>query len=255
VLADDHQFHTCIFFEDRFPMKRVLLSVFLLALFTTAASGAKPHFIDTSVVDAAVLLPPPPAIGSSEGVADLNAVLEAQATRTKEQIARGKSEGTLTPEAFQSVLGPEFHAKKLPHVFALLEDAAADAKPNITKAKNYFGRPRPKLADPRVEPVNKGDDEPAYPSGHSTRGMLWARILCEIAPEKKHELLDRGEEIGWDRVLIGAHYPTDVFAGRIFGQALAQAMSENDDFQSRLAVAKEEYQSAAAPRPIAAAAH
>jgi acid phosphatase (class A) len=235
-----------------YRMKRLMSETLLLILVVGAAFGTEPHFIDTSAVDAVALLPPPPPSGSVEGAADMDAVLQAQATRTKAEIARGKSEGKLSPVAFQSVLGADFTAEKFPHVYALLQDAAVDSKAFTTKAKEDFARPRPKLADPRVQPVNKGDDEPSYPSGHATRAMLWARILCEIAPDKKHELLDRAEEIGWDRVLIGAHYPSDVFAGEVLGQSLAQAMSKNADFQSRLAEAKEEYRTPSVPQPVAA---
>jgi acid phosphatase (class A) len=235
-------------------MKHVLTAMSLFAMLVADAPAAEPHFIDLSAVDAVALLPPPPAAASEEGVADVDAVLKAQATRTKEEIARGKSESKLSPVAFQSVLGPEFTAEKCPRIFALLEDAAEDSKLFTTKAKEDFGRLRPKAADSRVEPVNKGDNDPSYPSGHSTRAMLSARILCEIAPDKKHELLDRAEQIGWDRVLIGAHYPTDVFAGEVLGQALAQAMSKNPDFQARLAAAKEEFHASNAPQPVAATA-
>jgi hypothetical protein len=239
--------------EDQMPMNRVL-PILLFAFLTAASQAAEPHFIDLSAVDAVALLPPAPSAASEEGIADVDSVLKAQATRTKEEIARCKLESKLSPAAFQSVLGADFTAEKCPRIFALLEDAAEDSKLFTTKAKEDFGRLRPKAADSRVEPVNKGDDDPSYPSGHSTRAMLSARILCEIAPDKKHELLDRAEQIGWDRVLIGAHYPTDVFAGEVLGQALAQAMNKNADFQTRLAEAKEEFHNSIATRPAAAAA-
>jgi acid phosphatase (class A) len=235
-------------------MNRVLPSLLVFAILTAASQAAEPHFIDLSALDAVALLPPPPPATSEEGIADVDAVLKAQAMQTKEEVARGKSESKLSPAAFQSVLGPEFTAEKCPRIFALLEDAAEDSKLFTTKAKEDFGRLRPKAADSRVEPVNKGDDEPSYPSGHATRAMLSARILCEIAPDKKHELLDRAEQIGWDRVLIGAHYPTDVFAGEVLGQALAQAMSKNADFQTRLGAAKEEFHASNATQPVAATA-
>jgi membrane-associated phospholipid phosphatase len=198
-------------------------------------------------------LPSPPVTGSAAAIADMDAVLKAQTTRTEAEISRGKSEGKLSPTAFQTVLGPEFTAQRFPHIFALLEDAGQDSKTVSNKGKEYFARPRPELADNRVQPVVRGDDEPSYPSGHATRAMLWARVLCKIVPDKKDALLDRGEEIGWDRVIIGVHYPSDVYAGEVLGQALAQAMSKNADFQTRLAEAQEEYESFAAAHPVAAA--
>jgi acid phosphatase (class A) len=234
-------------------MKRALPAICLFALLAVAARGAESHFIDSSAVDAIALLPPPPVAGSAESVADMDAVLKAQITRSDSEVERGTAEGTLSPAAFQTVLGSEFTAKKYPHICALLEDAAQDSKPFSTRAKQVFSRPRPKFADSHVRPAVQGDDEPSYPSGHATRAMMWARILCEIAPEKKHALLNRGAEIGWDRVLIGVHYPSDVFAGEVLGQALAQAMSKNADFQSRLAEAKEEFHAPSTAQPVAAA--
>ncbi|HEY4232822.1 MAG TPA: phosphatase PAP2 family protein [Lacipirellulaceae bacterium] len=236
------------------PLKQIVLIIGLVTRFVVAAQGAEPHFIDPPPLDPIALLPPPPAAGSAEAIADLADVLKAQTTRTDTEVARGKAENHLSPAAFQSVLGPEFTAQKLPRVFALLEDAADESKPFTSKAKKEFARPRPKFADARVQPVVDGDDGPAYPSGHATRAMLWARILAEIAPDKKHELLDRGEEIGWDRVLIGVHYPSDVFAGEVLGQNLAQSMLKNADFQARLIRAKEEFQQAAAASPVTASA-
>jgi acid phosphatase (class A) len=233
-------------------MKRILASIIVPILFAVAASGAQTHFLELSDVNVIELLPPPPVAASAEATADLDDVLKAQATRSDADIARGKSESKLSPAAFVTVLGTEFTAENFPHVYALLEDAAKDSKVFTTEAKAHFARPRPKLADDRVQPVVHGDDEPSYPSGHAARGLMWARILCEIAPEKKDALLERGQEIGWDRVLIGVHFPSDVYAGEVLGQAFAQAMLKNAEFQTRLSEAKEEYHSSSAAHPMAA---
>jgi hypothetical protein len=233
-------------------MNRRLFAVFFAMLLAVAARSAELHFLDDSAVNAIDLLPPPPAPASAEGTADLDDVLKAQAARTDEDVDRIKAESKLTPDAFQKVMGPGFTRKSCPNLYALLEDAGQDSKSFSSKAKESFARPRPKFADARVLPVVHGDDEPSYPSGHATRAMTWARILCEIAPEKKNALLDRAEEIGWDRVIIGVHYPSDVYAGEVFGQALAQAMIRNAEFQKRLVKAKEEFNATSTAHPVGA---
>jgi acid phosphatase (class A) len=235
-------------------MKRILPTLFLLLVTTLSALGADLHFLDPSTVVVTDLLPPPPAAGSAAAAADMDAVLKAQITRSDAEVIRGKSEAKLTPAAFQAVFGTDFTAQNFPHTFALLDDAEKDSKVFSAKAKEIFARPRPKFVDFHVRPAVEGDDEPSYPSGHATRAMLTARILCEIAPDKKHELLDRAEEIGWDRVVIGVHYPSDIYAGEVLGQALAQAMSKNPDFESRLAEAKQEFHSASTAQPVAVGA-
>jgi acid phosphatase (class A) len=61
--------------------------------------------------------------------------------------------------------------------------------------------------------------------------------------------LKRGQEIGWDRVIAGVHFPSDVYAGRVLGQTLAQAMLKSPDFQRRLTQAKAEFVSRGKTQP------
>jgi acid phosphatase (class A) len=49
-----------------------------------------------------------------------------------------------------------------------------------------------------------------------------------------------GQRIGWDRVLTGYHFYSDVQAGRVIGQAIVREMMANPAFQHDLAEAKAE---------------
>jgi len=84
-----------------------------------------------------------------------------------------------------------------------------------------------------------------YPSGHATRGMLQALLLAELFPQQREAILVIGRQIGWDRVLIGKHFPADVHAARVLGQALARELLASPAFQRDLAEAKAEVQAAA----------
>jgi len=249
-------------------LKRGLIGMALLIGWMTAnhmaVQAAEPHFGKATDINFKAILPAPPASGSAEDAAEMETILRAQATRTEEEVARAKSEITLSPTAFQSVLGKQFTAKNYPELFSLLEDAGADSKLAVGKAKEHFGRPRPQDEDSRVQPLKKNDDGPSmkeagpakkddgaakkkddklsYPSGHSTEATLWMYILCQIAPDKQEALLTRSQEIGWDRVIAGAHHPSDVYAGRVLGKALARALRSDPTFQARFAKAKAQYQ-------------
>jgi acid phosphatase (class A) len=87
-----------------------------------------------------------------------------------------------------------------------------------------------------------GDPEPSfgYPSGHSTRGTVYSLILAEIFPEKSKPILVIGRDIGWDRVLIGKHFTSDVQAGRVLGKAIVRELLASPSFQQDLAEAKAE---------------
>jgi acid phosphatase (class A) len=56
--------------------------------------------------------------------------------------------------------------------------------------------------------------------------------------------LEIGRNIGWDRVLIGKHFPTDIYAGRVLGKAIVHELLASPAFQHDLAEAKAEVQAA-----------
>jgi acid phosphatase (class A) len=115
----------------------------------------------------------------------------------------------------------------------------------VTVAKSYWKRPRPYDMDPTLA-FSKMEKSYAYPSGHSTIGTVQALVLAELFPEKRGAILALGRRIGWDRVITGYHFLTDVRAGRVLGQAIVREMMANPAFQHDLAEAKAEIAAAQA---------
>ncbi len=84
------------------------------------------------------------------------------------------------------------------------------------------------------------DTSYSYPSGHSTRGTLYALVLSEIFPEKKEAILAESRTIGWHRIELAMHFPTDVFAGRVLAQAIVRELKADPAFRHDLAEVKAE---------------
>ncbi|MGN6505225.1 MAG: acid phosphatase [Tepidisphaeraceae bacterium] len=207
--------------------------------------SAKPLvYLNDSSIDFVALLPPPPRPDSLEQKAELAEIHRLQDARTDAIRARCRQEESLDPmEAFASVMGSDFTAEKLPAVAKLLKTAGADSKHFSSAAKDHWTRQRPPYVDPTLKPGATLEDEPSYPSGHATRGMVFALILSRMAPEKADALIARGEEIGFDRVYAAVHYPSDVVAGRFLGQAVANALMASPKFQADFAKAQAELRS------------
>jgi acid phosphatase (class A) len=174
-------------------------------------------------------------------VADRESAFREYGRRTQAEVALGKAEHKVTLAAFAPVVGPGFKPGRYPLLVAMFADLDAEAKAAVDPAKEKWKRPRPYVLDAaRFSEPGDPEKSPGYPSGHSTRGTLFSLILAEIFPERREEILAKGRLIGWTRVEIGVHTPLVIYAGRVVGQALAQALLADPGFQRDLASVKAE---------------
>ncbi|HEV3270870.1 MAG TPA: phosphatase PAP2 family protein [Candidatus Methylacidiphilales bacterium] len=226
-----------------------LLVAFLFALTLTVRGDASMEavtqaaaysYFDPATVDFKALLPDPPADGSAATKREIDLILQKQAARTPEEVARIKREVNLNVYLFDTVLGSWFTEKNLPATAALFRKVDDNVRPVVDSAKKFWHRPRPFLQDKRVRPPIDPPKNGSYPSGHSTVGYLDASILAQIEPDLKDKLLARGREIGDDRVIGGVHFPSDVKAGHILATALFAKLMASPAFQADLAKAKAE---------------
>ena len=200
------------------------------------AQVQEPHpFFHPADLDLAKLLPPPPAAGSLEAQADLEAVLQAQEWRTKEEAdwARFVDSGFFNTYDMR-VLGPGFNEHDFPLCCAMLRELHADEHALSDIAKNFFHRDRPFRADSRVHPCVPPTKGGSYPSGHSQGAYLWAAFLSEVFPEHAAELEAQAHRVAWGRVLGGVHYPSDLIGGRILAGAVMKKLMENPEFREEL---------------------
>ncbi len=199
--------------------------------------------VDTYLVpghpDGIALLAAPPEPGSAEQAADLNTVRAVFSKRTAEEEARTTRHESLSLFAFEPAIGPSFVPGKYPKTEALYEKVKKSIGDPINVAKEHWNRKRPYEVDPKLG-FGRPEKNASYPSGHSTRGSVYAAVLAEVFPDKRDQILAIGREIGWDRVLIGKHYPTDIYAGRVLAKAIMRELMASPAFQHDLAEAKEE---------------
>jgi len=190
------------------------------------------HFVKPEAFDIAKVLPEAPAPGSLAAQADLEAVLQAQAWRTPEQVEWAKVIDKDNAFNHASVLGAWFTKENLPVTAKFLADVTEDVNAVGALTKKLHARPRPSQVDPRVHPVVPVPLTASYPSGHVTRAFAWAAVLAEIFPDKRAELFARAERAGWGRVLAGVHFPSDVVGGRLMAEAIVTELKKSAAFQA-----------------------
>jgi acid phosphatase (class A) len=217
---------------------RIPLAIVATALFATTVHAAS-GYLPAGQPDVVALLAPPPEADSFEQASDLAAVQAAFKNRAKADEELGKVQKEITFYSFAPVIGPVLDVEKLPRTTALFEKVAKDNKQAVDAGKEHWKRTRPYEIDLSLLHGDK-EPSPSYPSGHSTRGTVYALLLAELFPEKKDEILKYGREIGWRRVVTGKHFPTDIYAGRVLGQAIVRQLHANPEFEHDFAAVKAE---------------
>ncbi len=208
---------------------------------TKAPAPGKARWLKPDQFDFDRLLPKPPAPADGVNTGEIELILIMQKRARPEDFDRAKAEADMT--AFQ-VLGHafeegQFTPKACPRTARLLEVVTAETEGVVKAAKNHFGRLRPPDADPRVEGTRKPGN-PAYPSGHATRAWVWARVLSMLSPDRADAFMDEARAVGWGRILLGVHYPSDVAAGFALGQEIVQRLKSQPEFLVMLEEAKPE---------------
>ena len=201
----------------------------------TAVTARPTHFVAPEALDLPALVPAPPAPDSLVTRTELEVVLQFQDARTPAQAARCVQIESEDIWLFGAeVVGPWFTAGNLPQTAAFFAEVRDDFILINRTAKALYPRRRPPFADPRIKPCVEFADTGAYPSGHGIQSSLWAALLGEIFPEHAAGFQARALETRRFKLISGVHYPSDIVAGQVLGEAVARAMLKNPAVQQAL---------------------
>lgn len=194
------------------------------------------------VVDGRVFLAPAPVPNDPVDAADQ---VIARGPWSAERIEQARQDNAIDPfAAFDSVLGAEFRADRLPATRTLLMRVARDAGMASQAPKALYHRPRPFVRNPSQSTCVTTDDlirdSGSYPSGHAALGFAWGLVLAELEPTHADALIKRGYEFSESRVVCGVHFESDIAAGRVLGAAVVARLHADTSFQEQVAAARAE---------------
>jgi acid phosphatase (class A) len=214
----------------RFFRPVVFATLFAATSLATFAQETKAlNYLAAGKPDAATLLVPPPLLDSVEQAADLDAVRAVYHATGSNDIAAAYAEKKFSVFNFTGAVGEFFQSNNLPKTAALFAKVQRDAETVTDLGKDYFHRPRPFTTDTNLA-NGRLEKSFSYPSGHSTESMVLALVLADLLPAQRDAILDHARLMGWHRVQIARHYPTDIYAGRVLAQAVARQFKNSGAF-------------------------
>lgn len=208
-----------------------------------APRDATARFLRLESFDFRTLLPAPPPADSVQAAADLDTVLQVQASRTREEIDWAKIVEKDDIFLNHTVVGAWLDPLRLPIAAAFFRTLTNDLKAVDAASKVPFNRSRPYQLDSRVKPCVSLPTSSSYPSGSALQALVWAELLAELLPEKREALITRAHRAAWGRVIGGVHFPTDIEAGRRLVGPFLMACRSNPEFVARFQAVRQEFAS------------
>lgn len=92
--------------------------------------------------------------------------------------------------------------------------------------KKNVRRNRPPDAIPGFQAIIQASDKFSFPSGHTSAAFLMATLLAHFFPASAWFMYPWACCVGWSRVMLGVHFPSDTLAGAVLGSSIAWTVLE-----------------------------
>ncbi|MBR1834435.1 MAG: phosphatase PAP2 family protein [Bacteroidales bacterium] len=234
-------------------MKKHLL-ILTVCLFAVMAKGqdvdSNAYCNIEDLPDAGIYLPAPPDTNNQLFIDDFQQWLWGKSVRHTPRGQQASWESMYSVDRmcgiYSEALGFLVSKETTPAIYRLIvrgERAAAQA---VRKAKRKYMRRRP-FARMNEHVAGAFDNEEnlrgngSYPSGHTSLGWTTALMLAQMAPELQDTILRRGWEYGESRVIVGAHWQSDVDAARLAASACVARVQTIPEYRADLAAARAEF--------------
>ena len=99
--------------------------------------------------------------------------------------------------------------------------AFAIERPCVFRFKKQLKRNRPEAALPNFHSIIKPSDQFSFPSGHTSAAFMMATLLGYFIPSLLIPLYCWATLVGFSRVVLGVHFPTDTLVGVMMGISIA----------------------------------
>lgn len=229
----------------------MVVAIMMAAMSLHAQDDAvQPYFQLEQLPKLINIMPAPPAFDSPEFAADVvrycnGKELRQDSARVAQAIADAEwDDHTKIYALWQEAFGLEISETNTPEIWTLMETSLATTDPMRKETKQFYKRQRP---FERYEDSMPSHEEAAlagegsYPSGHSLRGWTISLLLAQIAPQRAEQIFKRGWDYCNSRVIVGAHWQSDVDNSRTAASIGFCALQGSDAFIQQMKRAQVEY--------------
>ncbi len=230
----------------------LLAAASLLAVVDVNAQfeGAKPYKELSQLPNLLQIMPAPPSFESAEFANDVVRYGWGKQQRLDPErldMAVADAEWfdhTKVYLRWKDAFGLEITPTETPEIWKLLEASLATTDPMNHETKDFYLRQRPfeRFGDDMpTDEEEKVRGRGSYLSGHCMCGWVISLVLAQVAPERANQLFICGLEYGDSRVIVGAHWQSDIDASYTAGSIGFCALQGCEEFVAQMKKAQQEY--------------
>ena len=195
-------------------------------------------------------LPPPPDTIGTDFANDVMRYMWGKTQRgdqTRAAIASGDAPWNYDSlfARFSVPFDLEISKEGTPEIYRFLVNSLSTIDQTRVEPKAFYHRKRPfeRFHEPMLTRYEEEElsGEGSYPSGHSQRGYALALLLSEVNPANADTIMARGYMYGESRVIVGAHWQSDVDASRLAAAIGLARLHTSPVFLAQLSKAQEEF--------------
>ena len=146
---------------------------------------------------------------------------------------------------FSEPFGHKISSEATPQIYKLASWGLNSIRAIRVQPKAYYKRIRPFMYfnEHMFTSWEEEDlrDNGSYPSGHTISGWGLALLLAEINPDAAEAIFARAWAYGESRVIVGAHWQSDVDASRPAASIAYSYLQNSSHFRRQMAKAKREF--------------
>lgn len=229
----------------------MVIAIMMVAMSVHAQDNiVQPYFELNQLPKLINIMPAPPAFDSPEFSYDVVRYGWGKEQRLDpERVAQAIADAEWDDHAklyalWKDAFGLEVTETNTPEIWKLLETSLATTDPMRKETKAFYKRQRPFERYDDSMPSHEEDElrgEGSYPSGHSLRGWGISLLLAQIAPERAEQVFKRGWDYCNSRVIVGAHWQSDVDNSRTAASIGFCALQGSEEFIAQMKKAQIEY--------------
>lgn len=230
-------------------MKKSFLVLFIFAAGLFSARAQETYFTIDQMPDLVQCLPAPPDTTSLDFVHDVMRYMWGKTMRADAERAAVAARDAIwnldtLAAIFSEPFGLTIDKETTPEIYKAFVQGVHTIELIRIRPKAHFMRKRPfdrfqeHMYTTWEEDELRG--EGSYPSGHTIRGWGAALVLSQINPTMANELFARGWAYGESRVIVGAHWQSDVDASRPAASIGFSLLQTSAAYQAQIEKAREE---------------